>query len=94
MVIEGKMGFKSTAHVIDWARWKGRPRNDVYEAVIWKESVTVVDDNELYLFLGVQQESIVVPENIDAIRAMMGTATQAESVRLTNSSLGIAEPAK
>ena len=72
MVIEGKMGFKSTSHVIDWARWKGRPRNDVYEAVIWKESVTVVDDNELYLFLGVQQESIVVPENVDAIRAMMG----------------------
>jgi glyceraldehyde-3-phosphate dehydrogenase (NAD(P)) len=94
MVIEGKMGFKSTSHVIDWARWKGRPRNDVYEAVIWKESVTVVDDNELYLFLGVQQESIEVPENIDAIRAMMGTSTQAESVRMTNSTLGIAEPAK
>lgn len=94
MVIEGKMGFKSTSHVIDWARWKGRPRNDVYEAAIWKESVTVVDDNELYLFLGVQQESIVVPENVDAIRAIMGTATQAESVRLTNSSLGIAEPMK
>jgi glyceraldehyde-3-phosphate dehydrogenase (NAD(P)) len=94
MVIEGKMGFKSTSHVIDWARWKGRPRNDVYEAVIWKESVTVVDDNELYLFLGVQQESIVVPENVDAIRAIMGTATQAESVSLTNSSLGISEPSK
>jgi glyceraldehyde-3-phosphate dehydrogenase (NAD(P)) len=94
MVVEGKMGFKSTSHVIDWARWKGRPRNDVYEAVIWKESVTVVDDNELYLFLGVQQESIVVPENVDAIRAVMGTATQAESVALTNSSLGIAEPTK
>jgi glyceraldehyde-3-phosphate dehydrogenase (NAD(P)+) (phosphorylating) len=92
MLVEGKMGFKSTSHVIDWARWKGRPRNDVYEAAIWKESVTVVDDNELYLFLGVQQESIVVPENVDAIRAMMGTASHAESVRQTNSTLGIAEP--
>ena len=88
------MGFKSTSHVIDWARWKGRPRNDVYEAAIWKESVTVVDDNELYLFLGVQQESIVVPENVDAIRAIMGTATKAESVRQTNATLGIAEPTK
>jgi len=92
MVIEGKMGFKSTSHIIDWARWKGRPRNDVYEAAIWKESVTVVDENELYLFLGVQQESIVVPENVDAIRAIMGTSTQADSVRQTNSTLGIAEP--
>jgi glyceraldehyde-3-phosphate dehydrogenase (NAD(P)) len=94
MVVEGKMGFKSTSHVIDWARWKNRPRNDVYEATIWKESVTVVDDNELYLFLGVQQESIVVPENVDAIRAMMGTSTQSESVKQTNSTLGIAEPAR
>jgi len=92
MLVEGKMGFKSTSHVIDWARWKGRPRNDVYEAVIWKESVTVVDDNELYAFLGVQQESIVVPENIDAIRGMMGAASQADSIKMTNASLGIAEP--
>ena len=91
MLVEGKMGFKSTSHVIDWARWKGRPRNDVYEAVIWKESVTIVDDNELYAFLGVQQESIVVPENIDAIRGMMGGASQAESIKMTNTSLGIAE---
>ena len=94
MLIDGKMGFKSTSHIIDWARWKGRPRNDVYEACIWKESVTVVDDNELYLFLGVQQESIVVPENVDAIRAIMGTASQTESVSLTNSTLGISEPPK
>ncbi len=94
MLVEGKMGFKSTSHVIDWARWKGRPRNDVYEAVIWKESITVADNNELYAFLGVQQESIVVPENVDAIRGIMGTTSQAESMRMTNSTLGIAEPIK
>jgi glyceraldehyde-3-phosphate dehydrogenase (NAD(P)) len=92
MLVEGKMGFKSTSHVIDWARWKGRPRNDVYEAVIWKESVTVVDDNELYLFLGVQQESIVVPENVDAIRGMFGGASQMDSIRMTDKSLGITTP--
>jgi glyceraldehyde-3-phosphate dehydrogenase (NAD(P)) len=94
MVVEGKMGFKSTSHVIDWARWKGRPKNDVYEAVVWKESVTIVDDTDVYMFLGVQQESIVVPENVDAIRAMMGTASQEESVRMTNSTLGIVESRK
>ncbi len=93
MLVEGKAGFKSTSHIIDWARWKGRPRNDVYEACIWKESVTVVDDNELYLFLGVQQESIVVPENVDAIRGMFGTASQMDSIRMTDESLGITTPA-
>jgi glyceraldehyde-3-phosphate dehydrogenase (NAD(P)) len=92
MMVEGKMGFKSTSHLIDWARWKGRPRNDVYEACIWKESVTVVDDNELYLFLGVQQESIVVPENVDAIRGMFGGASQMDSIRMTDKSLGITTP--
>ena len=66
-------------------------RHPVYEAVIWKESVTIVDDNELYAFLGVQQESIVVPENIDAIRGMMGGASQADSIKMTNASLGIAD---
>jgi len=88
MVVEGKAGFKSTAHVIDWARWKGRPRNDVYEAVVWKESVTMEGD-ELYMFLGVQQESIVVPENVDAIRAIKGSMSKADSMRATDESLGI-----
>ena len=47
MLVDGKSGFKSTAQVIDWARERGRPRNDVYEAVVWRDSVTVVDD-EVY----------------------------------------------
>ena len=91
MLVDGKSGFKSTSHVIDWARWKGRPRNDVYEAVVWKDSVTMQGD-ELYLFLGVHQESIVVPENVDAIRAMTGSMGKADSMKTTDASLGIAEP--
>ncbi len=88
-LVDGKSGFKSTANIMDWAREKGRDRNDVYEASIWKDSVTVVD-GEAYMFLGVNQEAIVVPENIDAIRALSGGYTREESIKLTDESLGIA----
>jgi glyceraldehyde-3-phosphate dehydrogenase (NAD(P)) len=87
-LVDGKSGFKSTANIMDWAREKGRDRNDVYEATVWKDSVTVVDD-EAYFFLGVHQEAIVVPENIDAIRALMREHTREESMKLTDESLGI-----
>jgi glyceraldehyde-3-phosphate dehydrogenase (NAD(P)) len=88
-LINGKKdGFKSTANIIDLAREKGRPRNDVYESVVWQDSIKVIDD-ELYFFMAVHQEAIVIPENIDAIRAMLGNGTRQESMSITNKSLGI-----
>ncbi len=87
-LVDGKSGFKSTANVMDWARERGRDRNDVYEATIWKDSVTVLD-GEAYMFLGVHQEAIVVPENVDAIRALAGGVSREESMKMTDESLGI-----
>lgn len=89
MLINGKKdGFKSTANVIDLARERSSPRNDVHESVVWRDSVKVID-NEIYFFMAVHQEAIVVPENIDAIRALMDGENKEESIRLTNESLGI-----
>ena len=87
-LVDGKSGFKSTASVMEMAREMGRSRNDVYEATVWKDSVSVVD-GEAYMFLAVHQEAIVVPENIDAIRALTGSASKAESMKMTDESLGI-----
>ncbi|MGA2665704.1 MAG: type II glyceraldehyde-3-phosphate dehydrogenase [Nitrososphaerales archaeon] len=89
LAVDGKSGFKSTAQVIDWARERGRSRNDVYEAVVWRDSVSVVDGDEVCLFLGVQQEAIVVPENVDAIRAIASETSAADSMRMTDMALGI-----
>jgi len=88
-LVDGKSGFRSTANIMDWAREKGRDRNDVYEATVWRDSVTVVD-GEAYMFLGVHQEAIVVPEDVDAIRAVAGGYSREESMKLTDESLGIA----
>ncbi|MDE1854174.1 MAG: type II glyceraldehyde-3-phosphate dehydrogenase [Thaumarchaeota archaeon] len=91
-LVDGKSGFKSTANIMDWARETGRDRNDVYEATVWRDSVTIVDD-EAYMFLAVHQEAIVVPEDIDAIRALAGGYTREESMKMTDESLGIAHRA-
>lgn len=91
MLVDSKFGFKSTASIIDMGREMNRPRNDVYEAVVWRDSVSVQDD-EVYFFLAVHQEAIVVPENIDALRALATDRTKEESMNLTDASLGIASP--
>ena len=89
MLIDGKKdGFKSTANIIDLAREIGRPRNDIYESVIWRDSIKVIG-NEIYFFMAVHQEAIVTPENIDAIRALVGKTDQLESIAITNKTLGI-----
>ena len=81
-------GFKTTGQVFDYAREMGRWRSDLYEVAIWKDSVNIID-GELYFYMGVGQEAIVVPENVDAIRALSGGYTRDESIRMTNKTLNI-----
>ncbi len=88
LVASKKEGIKSTANVMDLARELGRPRNDVFEAVVWRDSVKVLG-KEIYLFMAVHQEAIVTPENVDAIRAVLNTASAHESMRMTDESLKI-----
>lgn len=82
-------GTASTAEIIEFARDVGRPRNDLWELAVWKESIKSFG-RELYLTQAVHQESIVVPENIDAIRAMTRLEEDpVASIRVTDDSLGI-----
>ncbi len=88
MLVSAEEGFTSTAKIIEYAR-ELRMRYDLFENVIWRESVTY-SDGELFVTQAIHQESIVVPENVDAIRAMFELADKEESIKKTNSSLGIA----
>jgi len=84
-------GIKSTAEIIEAAR-EVRKRGDVPELVVFEDSITT-RGNELMLFQAIHQESIVIPENIDAIRAVTGLAPTAEAtISITDSSLGLKTP--
>jgi glyceraldehyde-3-phosphate dehydrogenase (NAD(P)) len=88
LLVNSKLGVKSTAHAYDIGREIGRERSDIFENIIWEDSITL-EDYELYLFMGVHQEAIVIPENIDAIRAMFNLASSEQSIEKTNATLGI-----
>jgi len=71
---------------------RGRPRGDLWENCVFGESITVEDGPagpELYLFQVIHQESDVVPENVDAIRAVTGSADAVESRRRTDEARGM-----
>ena len=89
ILAEAGMGLDSTATLMEYARELGRSRNDLYEIPVWKESINVVD-NELYYMQAVHQESDVIPENIDCIRAMLELESDNEkSIVKTNKAMGI-----
>jgi len=67
----------------------GRPRGDMWEVALW-EDVLTVNGNEVYYTYQVDNQAIVVPENIDAIRALTGSVKDGrESIRVTDEALGM-----
>ena len=88
LLFEKEKGFEGTAQLIEFARDLHREWNNLYEIAVWKESISV-RGNRLFYIQAVHQESDVVPENVDAIRAMFEMAEKWESIRKTNRSLGI-----
>ena len=67
----------------------GRPHGDMYEVAIWEDMLKVEGDELYYAYL-VDNQAIVIPETIDAIRALTGIESNPEkSIDKTNRSLGI-----
>ncbi|NHN48265.1 type II glyceraldehyde-3-phosphate dehydrogenase [Halostella sp. JP-L12] len=87
LVPEG-MGIDGAGALKEFARDAGRPRGDVWENCVWEESITT-DGTELHLFQAIHQESDVVPENVDALRAVAELADAEESIERTNETLGV-----
>ncbi|MFB6266947.1 MAG: type II glyceraldehyde-3-phosphate dehydrogenase [Halodesulfurarchaeum sp.] len=88
MLIGQDLDIDGTGALKEYALDQGRPRGDLWENGVWAESVTVVD-GDLYLFQAIHQESDVVPENVDAIRAVLGEADAETSVARTNEAMGL-----
>lgn len=88
LVREGD-GIVAPNSTIELMRDLGRPRGDMYEVAIWEDILTV-DRTELFFTYTVDNQAVVIPENIDAIRALSGTVTDAgESIRITDATLGV-----
>ncbi len=88
--VSGGDGVKSTAQIMEMARDLSRNRADLYEIAVWRDGVHVVDGKRLFYFQAVHQESDVVPENVDAIRALMELQKDGrKSMEKTDQTLGI-----
>ena len=88
-LVSSKDRIKSTAEAMELAKDLGRPRGDMWENVVWKDSIAI-NKGELYFFQAIHQESDVVPENVDAIRSLLEIETDgAKSIRKTNKALGL-----
>jgi len=67
----------------------GRPRGDMWEVGLWEDGLTVVG-NELFYNYQVYNQAIVVPETIDAIRALSGNEQSgAASIAKTDQAMGL-----
>lgn len=82
-------GFNSNSSLFQWARYMEYPRADMYEIGLWEEMVGKSGD-DLVFAINIPQESVTIPETIDAIRAgMRMQETGAEAVATTDRYLGI-----
>ena len=67
----------------------GRPHDNLYEVALWSDMLKV-DGDELFYAYMVDNQAIVIPETIDAVRALTGTIRNAEeSIAKTDLALGI-----
>jgi glyceraldehyde-3-phosphate dehydrogenase (NAD(P)) len=86
-VVKADEKIHSTAAIIELARDLGHKRADMMEICVWEEGVGAYQD-ELFFMQAVHQESDVVPENVDCIRAMLElTKDPLESMKMTDQAL-------
>jgi len=87
-VVHNDDGIRSTAEIMEYAKDLGRERGDMPEVCVWSDTIGVWGNKLMYI-QAIHQESDVVPENIDAIRALSNLGPAHESIRKTNISMNI-----
>jgi glyceraldehyde-3-phosphate dehydrogenase (NAD(P)) len=67
----------------------GRPHDNLYEVALWADMLKVEGDELFYAYM-VDNQAIVIPETIDAIRALTEAETDGHaSIERTDEALGI-----
>jgi glyceraldehyde-3-phosphate dehydrogenase (NAD(P)) len=78
-----------TAEIMELARDSLYTRGDLNQIAVWKDGVHAFG-KKLYYYQAIHQESDVIPENIDAIRAMFNLESDnMKSIFKTNKALGL-----
>jgi len=90
-IVRNAEHLRSTAEIMEFARDMGRLRGDMPEICVWQEAIGITSNahNKLLYMQAVHQESDVIPENVDCIRAMMGFKDARKSIEMTNKTFGI-----
>lgn len=88
-VVRLEDGFLGNASLFKYARDLGNARGDMYEIAVWEETICDSGDDIMFA-INIPQEAVVIPENIDAVRAVMEMqTTRDEGVGKTNEYLGM-----
>ena len=88
-VVKIEDGFLGNSSFFRYARDLGNPRGDMYEIGLWEDSVVESGDNIMYA-INVPQESVTIPETLDAIRASLEMQRDSASgTGQTNKYLGL-----
>lgn len=67
----------------------GRPHGDLYEVLLWEDMLSVEGQEAFYAYM-VDNQAIVIPETIDAIRALTASERDgAASIQRTDAALGL-----
>ena len=80
----------TSSQIVEAARDLELPRNDTFVVSLLANTIEI-NDGGVFLSFSVPQESIVVPENIDAILSQTGVMSKEESMKLTNELIGISK---
>lgn len=78
----------TSSQIVEAARDLELPRNDTFVVSLLANTIEINDGGVFFSF-SVPQESIVVPENIDAIVAQSGTMSKQDSMKFTDEIIDI-----
>lgn len=87
-LVTSAYGQDTCADLRESAYDRDRQRGDVWENCVWSESIAV-DGRSLSLLQAIHQQADVIPENIDAIRALAAADDAETSRQITNDALGV-----
>jgi glyceraldehyde-3-phosphate dehydrogenase (NAD(P)) len=87
-VVRNAEKVRSTAEIMEFAKDTGMLRGDMPEICVWEEGVGL-KGKKLFYLQAVHQESDVVLENVDAIRAATGFKDGKKSIEMTNKALKV-----